>query len=119
MTTKAHRRTLSCRPQTQTGPGFVSTTKPAVQRPSGQAERSAAAVTAARIVSEELISVAELEQALGLKRQAVNIAVRACWIFAIVVPPGKNYYPAFYVDPTLDRQSVEHVSAALGSLPRP
>jgi len=84
-----------------------------------QAKQNAAATTAARIASRELISAMDLQQALGVTHHAVNIAVKAQRIFAIVGPSGKNYYPAFYADPTLDRQSVEHVSAALGSLPGP
>jgi hypothetical protein len=30
---------------------------------------------------------------------------------------GKIYYSAFYVDPTLDRRTVEKISKALGGLP--
>ena len=84
-----------------------------------RAEQNTAATTAARIANHELISSAELQHALNVKRQAISGAVKAKRLFAIVGPSGENYYPAYYADPTLDRRVLEQVSKALGSLPAP
>jgi hypothetical protein len=84
-----------------------------------KAEDNAAVTIAARIASHELITSAELQHALGVKRQAISGAVKAMRLFAIVGPSGENYYPAYYADPTLERRALEQVSKVLGSLPAP
>jgi len=58
-----------------------------------------------------------LQRALNVQRQALSAAMKAGRLFAFVGPSGENYYPAFYVDPTLDRRAIEKVSKALGELP--
>jgi len=83
-------------------------------------ERAVAAAAEAvkeRIEKGELITSAALQSALKVNRQAISGAVKADRLFSIVGPSGKNYYPAFYADPKLDRRAIEKVSKALGSLP--
>jgi hypothetical protein len=70
-----------------------------------------------RIEYGELIGSGVLQRALNVQRQALSAAMKAGRLFAFVGPSGENYYPAFYVDPTLDRRDVEKVSKALGELP--
>jgi hypothetical protein len=84
-----------------------------------RAEQNAVAMTAVRVANHDLISSAELQRALNVKRQAISGAVKAKRLFAIVGPSGENYYPAYYADQTLDRRTLEKVSKALGSLPAP
>jgi len=82
-----------------------------------RAVKNARTTTAAHIANKELLSSGELQQALGVKRQALSGAVKSERLFAIVGPSGENYYPAYYADPTLDRRTLEQVSKLLGSLP--
>ncbi|RSZ57671.1 hypothetical protein HF313_27640 [Massilia atriviolacea] len=70
-----------------------------------------------RIHNKELITSAELQERLGVRRQSVSDAVKSGRLFAMLGPSGENYYPAFYADPALDRRAVEKVAKALGSLP--
>ncbi|WP_332848255.1 hypothetical protein [Massilia sp. S19_KUP03_FR1] len=70
-----------------------------------------------RIERGELIGSGALQRALGVQRQAISAAMKAGRLFAFVGPSGENYYPAFYVDPALDRRAIEQVSKALGALP--
>ena len=82
-----------------------------------RAEQHAVTSVMARIANHELLSSAELQRALNVKRQAISGAVKAGRLFALVGPSGDNYYPSFYADPTLDRRIVEKVTKALGALP--
>jgi hypothetical protein len=77
----------------------------------------ASATLEKRIENGELIGSGVLQRALNVQRQALSAAMKARRLFAFVGPSGENYYPAFYVDPTLDRRAVEKVSKALGELP--
>lgn len=70
-----------------------------------------------RIEKKEMISSAELQDRLKIRRQSISDAVASRRMFAIVGPGGNNYYPAFYADPSLDRRSIEQVSKILGDLP--
>lgn len=101
----------------ETGP--MST--PASVREGGTAlatmQRASAATLFDRIKNRELITSAELQERLGIRRQSLSDAVKAGRLFAMLGPSGENYYPAFYADPALDRRAVEKVSKALGSLP--
>jgi hypothetical protein len=88
----------------------------------GSEERAAVVQAAAttldkRIENGELIGSGVLQRALNVQRQALSAAMKAGRLFAFVGPSGENYYPAFYVDPTLDRRAVEKISKALGGLP--
>jgi hypothetical protein len=67
--------------------------------------------------TEGFMSSAELQQRLGVKRQALSVAVKAGRLFAIVGPSGDKFYPSYYADPSLDRRVLEKVSKALGTLP--
>lgn len=81
------------------------------------AEQKAAATIAARIANRELISSGELQRMRAVKHQAVSGAVKAKRLFAVVGPSGKNYYPAYFADLTLDLRALEEVSKTVGSLP--
>lgn len=70
-----------------------------------------------RIEQGELIGSGVLQRELGVQRQAISAAVKAGRLFAFVGPSGENVYPAFYLDPSLDRRAIEQVSKALGPLP--
>jgi hypothetical protein len=76
-----------------------------------------AAALLSRIESKEILTSAELQDALKIRRQSISDAVKSNRLFALVGPSGENYYPAFYTDPTLDRRVVEKVSKAMGALP--
>jgi hypothetical protein len=82
-----------------------------------QGRQRALQTTAESIANGELISSVELQEALGVQRQAISGAVKSERLFAIVGPSGENFYPAYFADPTLDRRSLEQVSKVLGSLP--
>lgn len=43
--------------------------------------------------------------------------MKAGLLFAFVGPSDENYYPAFKVDPSLDRRAIEQVSKVRGALP--
>jgi hypothetical protein len=79
--------------------------------------QAAAATLKKRIENGELIGSGVLQRALNVQRQALSAAMKAGRLFAFIGPSGENYYPAFYVDPTLDRRAIEKVSKALGELP--
>lgn len=80
-------------------------------------QRASGATLLERIASQELITSAELQERLGIRRQSVSDAVKSGRLFAMLGPSGENYFPAFYADPALDRRAIEKVSKALGSLP--
>jgi hypothetical protein len=69
------------------------------------------------IRSGELVSSGALQEALGVKRQALSGAVKAGRLFALTGPSGENFYPAFFADPGLDRRAIEKVAKTLGTLP--
>lgn len=81
------------------------------------ARQNAAATVAARIRRGELITSGQLQEALGVGRQAISNALGAGRMFAIVGPSGDNYYPSFYADDAHDRRVLEKVTKALGKLP--
>lgn len=65
----------------------------------------------------ELVSSSALQEALGVKRQAISGAVKAGRLFALTGPSGENFYPAFFANPGLDRRAIEKVAKVLGTLP--
>jgi hypothetical protein len=67
------------------------------------------AATAARIASGELISAAQLQQALGVKRRAIKFAHKVGRIFAIVGSTGEDFYPRS----TQTRHSTAELSSML------
>jgi hypothetical protein len=107
----------TCRhkPKPMSTPQSISAGNKAVEL----AEKKAASTIAERIANHELISSGELQSALKVTRQALSNAVKGQRLFTIVGPSGKNYYPAYYADPTLDRRTLARVTMALGSLLAP
>ena len=106
-------------PATRRRPRIMSTTQSirAGSEERAHAVHAAAATLEHRIEKGELIGSGALQRALNVQRQALSAAMKAGRLFAFVGPSGENFYPAFYVDPTLDRRAVEKVSKALGELP--
>jgi hypothetical protein len=76
-----------------------------------------AAALLSRIERKELLTSAELQDALKIRPQFINNAVKSNRLFALLGPSDEHYYPAFYVDPSLDRRAIEKVSKAMGSIP--
>ncbi|MDO4683516.1 MAG: hypothetical protein Q4B17_12135 [Lautropia sp.] len=63
-----------------------------------------------------LVSSGELQQALGITRQAVSAATRHGRLFSVDVD-GASWYPAFFADGRVDRSVLGQVSQQLGQLP--
>lgn len=82
-----------------------------------QAHKVAETERTALIEAGELIASPELQKRLGITRQSLSEAVQAGRMFFINGPKGRNYYPAFYVDPSYDRRMIERTSQQLGTLP--
>lgn len=76
-----------------------------------------AAAMIKRIAAKDLLTLTDMQGALGLRRQSISAAVKSGRFFTLEAPSGEVYYPAFYADPELDRKSVEKVSKALGDIP--
>lgn len=72
-----------------------------------------------RIQNKELLTSGELQLARDVNRQSISGAVKSNRLFAFVGPSGKNFYPAYFADKTLDLRKLEAVSKALGTLPAP
>lgn len=81
------------------------------------ARQNEATTIQGRIKRGELIGSGQLQQALGIGRQAISNALSKGRMFAIIGPSGDNYYPSFYADSSLDRRVLEKVTRALGQLP--
>lgn len=72
-----------------------------------------------RIDNKLLLPPKDFQTALGISRQAINEAVKAKRMFALLGPGGEYYYPAFFADKDLHRRDIEKVSKALGNIPAP
>ena len=59
----------------------------------------------------------ELSARLEFSVPALTAAVKAKRMFALKGPNGRNVYPAFFADKSLDRGVLERVSKQLGDLP--
>jgi hypothetical protein len=79
------------------------------------ARRQAQQVRSELIASKALMPSAQMTEALGVTRQALNKALQANRIFT-VEQSGENYYPAFFSDPELDRRKLEQVAKSLGEV---
>lgn len=82
-----------------------------------QARIDAAHNLAERIKRGEFIPFRQLQAAWPVEHAAINETVATGRLFSVIGPSNENYYPAFYNDPSLDREALEKVSKALGSLP--
>lgn len=69
------------------------------------------------VATKKLLSGALLREKLQVTPQALSAALKARRLFALRGPSGEYAYPAFFADPRHDRQVLEKVSKALGSLP--
>lgn len=69
------------------------------------------------LATGKLIPGAALREKLQVTPQALSAALKAKRLFAVSGPSGEYAYPAFFADPRHDRQTLEKVSKALGSLP--
>jgi hypothetical protein len=70
-----------------------------------------------QIASGELLTSAELSARLSMTTSALTAAVKAKRMFFLKGPRGRNVYPAFFADKSLDRKVLEGVSKQLGDLP--
>jgi len=67
------------------------------------------------VTRREILPRSEFAKAMGVSFQELRQAVAERRLFSLDVD-GVDYYPAFYLDPSLDRRMLEHVSQALGDL---
>lgn len=70
-----------------------------------------------QIASGELLTSAELSARLAISAAALSAAVKAKRMFFLKGPRGRNVYPAFFADRSLDRNVLERVARQLGDLP--
>lgn len=63
----------------------------------------------------EILPRSEFAKAMGVSVQDLKQAVAEHRLFPLDVD-GVVYFPAFYLDPSIDRRTLEHVSQALGDL---
>ncbi|MBB5405063.1 hypothetical protein [Paraburkholderia youngii] len=64
-----------------------------------------------------LLEPAEFMRRAGVTRQAINQRLKTGSLFTVDGPNGVSYYPAFFLDESLDRRTVARVSRALKELP--
>lgn len=82
-----------------------------------QARINAAHNLAKRIKCGEFIPLTQLQAAWLVERSVINEALADGRLFAVISESNETYYPAFYIDSSLDRGALEEVCKALGSLP--
>ena len=70
-----------------------------------------------QIASGELLTSAELSARLAISTAALRAAVKAKRMFCLKGPRGRNVYPAFFADESLDRNVLERIARHLGDLP--
>jgi hypothetical protein len=68
------------------------------------------------VAAGELLTSAGLRGALLMSRQAVSFATREKRLFKVAVD-GREYYPAFFACPQVNRRVLESISKGLGPLP--
>lgn len=66
-----------------------------------------------------LLTSTALAERLEIKTQALSKAVGSQRMFTLDGPSGRKFYPAFFAHPGIDRERIETVCQALGSLPGP
>lgn len=86
---------------------------------SAEAEMFAEAMAARAKLAREgkLLEPAEFMGRAGVTRQAINQRLKTGSLFTVDGPNGVSYYPAFFVDESLDRRTVARVSRELKELP--
>ena len=101
-------------PQPSTGARKLRTTAGALDLDKFEAGAQAARK---QLVSRgQLLPAAEIWNALGMTRQALNKALSSGRIFTVDV--GANqYYPAFYLSQDIDRKTLAKITQLLGTLP--
>lgn len=70
-----------------------------------------------QIASGEFLTSAELSARLEISTAALTAAVKAKRMFTLKGPRGRNVYPAFFADKSLDRSVLECIAKQLGDLP--
>ena len=65
----------------------------------------------------ELLTSEEIQQQLGVTRQAISKRLKAGTLFYVDGPQGLRYYPAFFAQGGLDQGAARLVTKALGDLP--
>lgn len=78
--------------------------------------RDAVILLLERIARKELITEDEFRKKLGVNRKWAAEALNANRLFSMQTPSGETVYPAFYGDPTYERQALEQVCKKLGNL---
>ncbi|WP_321949342.1 hypothetical protein [Paraburkholderia sp. J10-1] len=86
---------------------------------SAEADMFAEAMAARAKLAKEgkLLKPAEFMGLAGVTRQAIHQRLKTGSLFTVDGPNGVSYYPAFFVDESLDRRTVARVSRALKELP--
>lgn len=64
----------------------------------------------------ELLTSDEIQQRLGVTRQAISKRLRAGTLFYVDGPQGVRYYPAFFAQADVDQNAVRLVAKTLGDL---
>lgn len=78
--------------------------------------RESAAALQLRIESKELLPLSEFSEALKVSVQSIDDAVKDGRMFVVPGPGGDEFFPAFYADKGLNRDSLELVAEALGDV---
>lgn len=82
----------------------------------GTFEAEAQSAREALIASAQVLPAEVMWTTLGVTRQALNKAVVSGRIFTVDIG-SRQYYPAFYLSPEIDRKLLARVTQALGALP--
>jgi hypothetical protein len=69
-----------------------------------------------QIENKDLLSLNEFCEVLDADTDWLDAALDECRIFVITGPGGRSYYPAFYADPTINREHLEQVTRILAPL---
>jgi hypothetical protein len=70
-----------------------------------------------RIANRELLSAAELREALGIAQAEIDDAVEDNRLFSIYAPDRQPYYPSFYANTDLDKVAFGLVAQVLRDVP--
>lgn len=65
------------------------------------------------VARREILPGSEFAKAMGVSVQNLKQAVAERRLFSLDVD-GVDYYPVFYLDPSIDKRTLEHVSQVLG-----